>query len=193
MQGLMSKKEVQKALELLFGGSFSCYDETLQYLQTSGIKKAFRSKAMLYHPDKAQEGQEMVAFHELQDAYELLMSIKTDPKAELDKINQQKARPTRKQQPPSRKAKASSQTPRDRGDFYYRGQRLPRIPLRLGEYLYYSGRISWRMLIDAIVEQKKDSQRLFGEYFVRRGILNKEGLRNVLNAMDRHNLTVGRP
>lgn len=198
MQGLMSKKEVQKALEILFGGGFSCYDETLQYLQTSGIKKAFRSKAMLYHPDRAQEGQEMVAFHELQDAYQLLMSLKEDPQAGIRILEEERreARSRQPKAPPRGHEKAQSggmktPSPRNKGDFFYRGQRLPRIPLRLGEYLYYSGRISWRMLIDAIVEQKKDSNRLFGEYFIKRGLLTKRGLRGILNAMERHNIAMG--
>jgi hypothetical protein len=46
-------------------------------------------------------------------------------------------------------------------ELFYRGQ-IPRRRLRLAEYLYYSGRVSWQSLINAIVWQRMAKPK-FGE------------------------------
>jgi len=46
-------------------------------------------------------------------------------------------------------------------ELFYRGQ-IPRRKLRLAEFLYYSGRVSWQSLINAIVWQRLEEPK-FGE------------------------------
>lgn len=176
---MIGSGDINRAMAILFGEDFSCNEGTFQYLQPSGIKKAFRAKAMLYHPDHAATNQmeeKLIAFHELQSAYQLLMDLKLQPA-------NQNAR-TRS----SVNAEKPKQKPGE--DFFYRGQKLPRVKLRLGEYLYYSGFISWKTLIDAIVEQRKGGNRLFGEYFIRKGMINRQNLNHFLQEMRRHNFSL---
>lgn len=184
---MIGSGDINRAMAILFGDDFSCNEGTFQYLQPSGIKKAFRSKAMLYHPDHAAYNrveQNLIAFHELQSAYQLLMDLKQQPAAQ--KVRNRHSggsdnTPRPKKRPPARPPEE---------DFYYRGQRLPQVKLRLGEYLYYSGYISWRTLIEAIVDQRKGGNRLFGEYFVRKGMISRENMVHFLQEMRRHNFSL---
>ena len=57
---------------------------------------------------------------------------------------------------------------------------IPNRKLRLGEFLYYSGKISWKELISAITWQKQNLHNnkniLFGIYFIKKGILTTSEL-----------------
>jgi len=193
---MAASNDVIKAMSILFGDEFFCSENTLQYIQPSGIKKAFRSKALLYHPDHASKATEtevkqVVAFHELQDAYQLLMDLKQKKIC----IQQQVRQSTPNHSHPTARSRNVKKSPRpqqkraDR-DFFYSGKNLPHATLRIGEFLYYSGRISWHTLIDAIVEQRRCGNRLFGEYFIKQNILTRAELMRTLQQMRRHNFSL---
>ncbi len=65
-----------------------------------------------------------------------------------------------------------------RGPQFHRGS-IPEGRLRLAEYLYYSGRISWRTLVDAIAWQRAQRPTL-GRIAVDWGHLNELDVREVL-------------
>ncbi|MBF0345290.1 MAG: hypothetical protein HQL06_13805 [Nitrospirae bacterium] len=63
--------------------------------------------------------------------------------------------------------------------FSYQLKNLPRRKLRIGEFLYYSGIVSWKDLIAAIVWQSKQRQRM-GEIAIRWGWLTEEKILELL-------------
>ncbi|MBF0537797.1 MAG: DnaJ domain-containing protein [Nitrospirae bacterium] len=63
--------------------------------------------------------------------------------------------------------------------YAYQSKNLPRRKLRIGEFLYYAGIVSWKDLIAAIVWQSKQRQRM-GEIAVRWGWLNEEKIVELL-------------
>ena len=66
---------------------------------------------------------------------------------------------------------------------------LPQKKLRLGEFLYYSGKINSKELTAAIAWQKRNTNRkiLFGLYFVKFGILSSAELGFSLFKLNVHN------
>jgi curved DNA-binding protein CbpA len=71
----------------------------------------------------------------------------------------------------------------NREELYYRGA-LPRRSLRFAEFLYYSGTISWRSLIGAILWQRLGRPR-FGEIAFELRAITGEELRRLLQSKRR--------
>lgn len=57
---------------------------------------------------------------------------------------------------------------------------LPQRPLQLGQFLYYSGAVSWRQLIDALVWQRRQ-RPLIGQLAVAWGLMTREQIADVLS------------
>lgn len=74
-----AEKELFRACEIIFGPELNITRDFLEYLQISGIKTAYRKRAMETHPDRyAANGnlllsQDTRLFHAVQEAYENLM------------------------------------------------------------------------------------------------------------------------
>ena len=204
----INHQELVSACYTLFGPLFHFSEKSLDYIQTSGIKSAYREKAKLYHPDRSTiigESKDYLAarFNELTNAYKLLLDCIKNPvqisfSSTVKNYNYYKKN--------------------DKKDFYYSGA-IPNRRLRFGEYLYYSKVISWNTLISAIVAQYKKRPRLgelavklnyldfervtsiikevsylekFGEAAVRVGLLNTKQLENILNIQKGYNMPIGR-
>jgi hypothetical protein len=56
---------------------------------------------------------------------------------------------------------------------------LPRRPLRFAEFLYYSGRVSWRNLVEAVAWQRRQRPAI-GRIAVEWGHLSDEEVRQIL-------------
>ena len=82
---------------------------------------------------------------------------------------------------------ARTYTERRGGALYYRGP-VPHRRLRLAEYLYYSGRVSWQSLISALVWQKA-SQPRFGELARDLRSISAQDLAKILGSRLRHEHT----
>lgn len=78
-------------------------------------------------------------------------------------------------------------TERRNGALYYRGP-MPRRRLRLAEYLYYTGRVSWQSLISALVWQRA-SQPRFGELARDLRNISSHDLVKILGSRLRHEHT----
>lgn len=146
--------ELANACFLIYGPLFHFSDETLEYLKPSGIKSAYREKAKILHPDssslKNKSKQELsVLFNELNNAYKFLLEylkVRTKFKNNIcDKLNLIED--------------INNISYKNKKDFFYSGQ-MPKRKLRLGEYLYYSKKISWKTLINAIVTQYKTRPKI---------------------------------
>jgi hypothetical protein len=211
----VTKKELINACSVLFGNEVDVSVDFLKYLQKSGLKAAYRKRALETHPDRAMALAEQAIsleerFKEVNLAYSKLVEFIEYPW----RFTLEESPPLRTHSHTSvrRKAKpaarpAAGKTRRYSQENMFRGFRehfwqcdLPQKKLLFGRYLYYSGIISSRTLIEAIVWQKKQrpavggiatqwdwlnhrdimkilSQRKpgekFGECALRRGYLNR--------------------
>ncbi|MRR16556.1 MAG: J domain-containing protein [Deltaproteobacteria bacterium] len=150
----VSRQDLFKACASLFGTDIDVSVEFLRYLKPSGVKAAYRKKAMETHPDRAAvtsgEADFMAdQFKEISQAYQVLQEFLAAPwKYSLTENGRLYARRERPPRPAARR-KSSPET----GEPLYAG-RMPQRRLLFGQYLYYSGQISLSTLIKAIVWQR---------------------------------------
>ncbi len=145
-----------KACRILFGEEVLLNRQFLEYIQDSGVKTAYRQKALTTHPDRVihlnpkiqQESKELFVI--VTEAYQELMSFL---KARDDK---------RVEIAGSDSAYVDSGINNNYNLYrFYKGQ-LPKRELLFAEFLYYSGNVPWKAFIDAIVWQRKLRPR-FGD------------------------------
>ncbi|MFO7985846.1 MAG: J domain-containing protein [Desulfatiglandaceae bacterium] len=148
---VLSMTEANKACDILFGPQVNASLDFFKYLQPSGLKAAYRKKVLETHPDRAstigEDRHKMTErFLEATLAYNnLLPIIKSNGAVLLHNPAGMKKRPQRRyERKPDHAAPA---------DHFYTGV-LPKKNLMIGQFLYYSGMISWKTLIEAIVWQR---------------------------------------
>ncbi len=166
----VSRQDLFKACESLFGTDIDVSVEFLRYLKPAGVKAAYRKKAMETHPDRAvvTSGRADLLtdrFKEISLAYKLLLEFLSAPwKYSLDEkgaLYQRRSAPRRAEPAAQARPAARPETfagarktpPRPPAEPMYSG-RMPMRRLLLGQYLYYSGHISLSQLIRAIVWQR---------------------------------------
>ena len=141
------------------------------------IKKEFRKKAMLYHPDRAallgeNKGQLEEKFKQISDAYGILKSALTNnyivikspassPKQHANvnfssPIDPSFVRPAASNRHFSGNTRAFR---KPKKSFFHKGM-VPLRRLRFGEFLFYKQVISWHTLIQAIVWQHRVRPRI---------------------------------
>ncbi len=159
----VSRQDLFKACESLFGTDIDVSVEFLQYLKPAGLKAAYRKKALETHPDRAVivSGQPDFLekrFKEVSLAYQMLLEFLAAPwMYSLDEkgalyVRKQPPRPARPASPAARPA-ARPKTNKPFAEPFYAG-RMPTRRLLFGQYLYYGGHISLSTLIKAIVWQR---------------------------------------
>ena len=148
----LSIPEVFDACGLLFGSKVEISLDFLKYLDLSGLRSAYRKKALETHPDRARalgrdEAKMSDRFREVTLAYERLIPI----------VNNKGAVPLQGQSSVKKnneKTNAGHQAKRHFSDLFYTKE-IPKRELLLGQFLYYSGLISWRTLMRAITWQRR--------------------------------------
>ncbi|MCK4911129.1 MAG: J domain-containing protein [Thermodesulfovibrionales bacterium] len=182
---MMRETELYKACNILFGSDVDVSFDFLQYIQPSGIKSAYRKLARLTHPDHAAGGVEDAGaerFIEANWAYESLNAFIThrDRRA-VRGMFRGAGRDTVRRPASRRRRRKYSRTAqgRPRGN-YYNGV-MPLRKLMFGEFLFYSGEVSWEALIKAIVWQRGQRPRL-GDMASRWGWLSGEDVIQVLRS-----------
>lgn len=217
METVAAEKELFHSCEIIFGPELTISREFLDYLQLSGIKSAYRKRAMETHPDRAALENDRVQrqrhdlFHSVQEAYETLITFLEakekgyclPPPARQAQPRTQPFRPAPAKPPrprpahakqgasgPRPQARAGGQTKADfrnassrpavfwDTESLYQGP-LPNRRLLLGHFLYYSGLINWRTIIQALIWQRTERPRL-GEIGRRFGLLNEEDVVEIL-------------
>ena len=209
METVAAEKELFRSCEIIFGPELTISREFLDYLQLSGIKSAYRKRAMETHPDRAALENDRVQrqrhdlFHSVQEAYENLTAFLDakekgyclPPPARQAPAKAQPPRPAspkpqRPQQANPKPGKTHAQTKGGFGntssqpsvfwdtESLYQGP-LPNRRLLLGHFLYYSGLINWRTIIQALIWQRTERPRL-GEIGQRFGLLNEEDVVHIL-------------
>ncbi|MCX5865040.1 MAG: J domain-containing protein [Deltaproteobacteria bacterium] len=215
METVAAEKELFRSCEIIFGPELTISREFLDYLQLSGIKSAYRKRAMETHPDRAAlenarvQRQHHELFHSVQEAYEKLITFldakekgyclplparpRTQPprpappkphRTQQARPNQDPARPRPQPKPGGTHTTADFRSTASQPSVFwdteslYQGQ-VPNRRLLLGHFLYYSGLINWRTIIQALIWQRTERPRL-GEIGQRFGLLNDADVVQIL-------------
>jgi hypothetical protein len=191
-----TSSELFQACETIFGPDVKVSDDFLEYLQPIGIKTAYRKRAFETHPDRAMAlgafaGDLNTAFINIQEAYERLLSFvetkdgrnvsapyfngfKTQQEPSYQNTRQHKGGQKKGHNNPKHANKKYKSHP----DHFYTGS-VPKGNLMLGQFLYYSGLISWRTLIEAICWQRRQ-RPLIGQIAMAWGLVSSQDVIRIL-------------
>jgi len=164
--------EMFDACHILFGPEVEVNEQFLQYLQISGLKSAYRKKVFETHPDRALIlGKDRAAMNELFKkvamAYRKLnFMVRTNEKAAscLQKKCHEGA---------IKKSSFSCLS-----ESFYAGA-VPQRKLLIGQFLYYSGVISWSSLIKALTWQRMQ-RPLIGQIAQKWGMLSSLDIQEII-------------
>lgn len=176
----VTSTDLVRACQILFSPETSVSLAFVQNLDPSTLKTAYRKKALETHPDRARalgvhEQIQTKRFREVKRAYEVLLPV-TEKTVTVAFPGQNRPRPQAKRaETPHEKPRY---TTRNKTSSYYRGC-VPNHSLRLGQYLYYSGIITWRHLIDAISWQRRVKPR-YGQIALEWNILDHQQIMDIL-------------
>ena len=167
--------DLLSACSLLFGPDVHVSLDFVKIIEPPALKAQYRKKAFEFHPDRARslgvnEIELSEKFKELTQAYETVNSaIRNGPDNNWADLG----RPPR----------ARSNNPKRPGEGFaqrtYKGP-LPQRSLLIGQFLYYTGIISWQTLMEAVIWQKRQ-RPLFGQIAVEWGILTPADVVRILN------------
>jgi hypothetical protein len=184
-------KDLYRACSILFGPGVDVSVDFLFYIQPSGIKSAYRRRALATHPDRAAgSGVDALRlstdqFIETHWAYERLLKFVTKrdrmgatapahPARQAREARAARPRPAAPR--PHTATGGARSTARPKGHYYK--TRIPARRMQFGEYLYYAGHVPWETLIKAIVWQRAQRPRL-GDLALKRGWLEPWHLKAV--------------
>lgn len=189
-----SHHELFTSCRILFGTELQCSPEFLDYLQISGVKSAFRRRAMETHPDRLSANRHTTtahdgsSFHLVRAAYENLLGFLRDKETHApppwDKHD--RYRPTAPNfsndphpiRPIILPEEVLSRTGLTTTEHYYVGD-LPERVLLFGHFLYYSGLANWRTVARILTWQRTERPRL-GELGLRHRLLDHEDIALIL-------------
>jgi len=157
--------DVEAALELIFGAERPACTQGEGFRQE--VREAFRRRALETHPDRAQalgrsEASLAEDFRHILEAYQIL--------------SREEAAPTPPRPVAQRARERASRPPRD----HLHRAPLPHRQLLFAEFLYYSGRASWRNLVEAVAWQRRQRPAI-GRIAVEWGHLSDEEVREILD------------
>jgi len=170
-----SEREVFNACQVLFGSNVSVSVDFLKYLQPAGLKTAFRKKVLETHPDRAKvvgiddEGIMNERFREVVHAYEKLSPLIEAEKRYILREGGIKTDTWRERQ-------------KKNVDHFYEGF-FPKRKLLIGQFLYYSGVISWRTLIKAIACQRRQRPSI-GQIALDWNFISSYDIKRILTGRD---------
>jgi hypothetical protein len=186
----ITESDVVQACQTLFGKDVDISRDFLSYVQPSGVKSAYRKKAKETHPDLFAADpppvQQMKTglFREILRAYDVLnLFFKQREEGAWNSAprvfrRHRQGREERQTAPPSGTTGASQG-----GTSYYRGS-VPIRTLQIGQYLYYRGKISFEMLINALIWQRKQRPSL-GDIALRWGLIDPGGIKQISGSRER--------
>lgn len=162
-----------KSCRILFGEDIKLTPQFLSYIQESGVKTAFRQKALMTHPDRLIHLSDVEKSEKRELFYQITSSYK-------ELLNYLKARDNNKVKVITEGWYNNDNLTKDKYNLYryYQGN-LPRRELLFAEFLYYSGNVPWKAYIDSIVWQRSQRPR-FGEIARNWNYLSKEHIEFLL-------------
>ncbi len=170
---MISMFELSEACRVLFGPEVVVSVDFLKYLQPEGLRSAYRKKALETHPDRSSAVEKSEQHTNDRFIEATLAYHKLRPLIGGNTLFQLENR---------RKETAHGQkTTKRKEDFSYpiSTKNIPKRKLLIGQFLYYSGLISWQTLIDAIVWQRKQRPRI-GEIALEWKMLSVEDVQRIL-------------
>jgi hypothetical protein len=188
--------DVVNACRVLFGPQIHVDGKFLAQLNAVALRRLFHKRAMEVHPDRAASlgrSPDRLAedFKGIEAAYRVLclhLAKQAEGPHEIEESVGPRC-PSPAPRRPRGRRKATPSAPRSRSphrratsarvrnkpavrDHFWYGP-MPTRSLRLGEYLYYLGRISWRELIQALVWQAQQRPK-FGQAAMELGYLDPQ-------------------
>ncbi len=157
---MLSMFEVSEACRVLFGPEIEVSVDFLKYLQPEGLKSAYRRKALETHPDRSNAFQKDERRMNDRFIEATLAYHKLKPLVGGDMPFQPKKR-------------------RENFSYPIIPKNIPKRKLLIGQFLYYSGLISWQTLIDAIVWQRRQRPRI-GDIALEWKMLSKMDVQRIL-------------
>lgn len=167
-----------RACSVLFGSDVPVNHDFLSYIQTSGVKSAFRQRALVTHPDRVvfldetAQRQSTEQFIETTWAYKQLLDFITNRENGSFSL---KNRPAANSEPSGKEYHETNRYVR-----YYNGP-MPKRILLFGEYLYYKRTVPWKAFIQSIVWQRQLRPR-FGDVACRWRYLTEEDVRFLITS-----------
>ena len=157
------------AFRTLFQGESGPPSDPLAGLLLADLKVAFKRRALRCHPDRAlalgRSPKELEKeFISITHAYNVLARSLANPNASV---------PAEGASSPRRSGSGRT------GPDHHWAQPIPSNVLKLGQFLFYSGRISWRNLIESLTWQRKQ-RPLFGQIALGWGYATPEEIRAML-------------
>jgi len=180
----MPTHELAEAYRALFQVEGLLAPSRLTALTPAELKSAFRSRALQTHPDRAPLlGEDEKTLRErftiVAAAYRRLQTFLSRG---APRVTGSSGQPPVGWQPGSAfgsRRRKSGRHPRPAAaDHFFEGE-TPDRGLLLGEFLYFSGAISWRALIDAITWQRQQ-RPLIGELAAQLGLLTPSEVAEIL-------------
>jgi hypothetical protein len=162
-----------RACKILFDPELKPSQDFLRDLEPLALKSAYRKKVFETHPDRAKtlgksQGEMHRRFGQVVRAYQLLNPVvEGDPEFVIQKPS--------KPQKQQKSARSKHKKPRH---LFHRGA-LPERELLLGQFLYYSGIIPWKTLINAIVWQRMQ-RPLLGQIACQWNMLTDDEVQKIL-------------
>lgn len=178
------------ACKKIFGHHINVSYDFLNYLQPDGVKTAFRKKAFETHPDRAMVLDSLTRdlnaeFIDVRLAYEtllLFLETKNDGYLKDHSFFCKNAQNFYDERHIHRKNKNKQHRQHSKNknisDHFYNGN-LPPGNLMFGQFLYYSGLISWRTLIEAICWQRRQ-RPLIGQIAVSWDLISTRDVARIL-------------
>ncbi len=179
MKFVISKAKLIYDCCLLFDSKIFNYVSFVSNLSLLELKTAYRKKAFYTHPDRAcvlgkcKETMEK-DFMRITTAYENLNSIIKDNSKYVIKDDD-----VAKKKHTSFVSRQKQFKKRKRSDHFYTGD-MPKRKLLIGQFLYYSGWISWQTLLDALQWQRKQ-RPIVGKIALDWGILSLSEIQVILS------------
>lgn len=176
MPNILYHQDILNAYNVIFGPVVGVSIDTIMGIRPLVLKTAYRKKALETHPDRyiitGKMKKEMnEEFIELNLAYETLQTALKNfspaVKNNSDSINKEQ-----------KKKSSNTGNIKNPADHFYRGL-LPQRKLLIGQFLYYSGVVSWKTLIDALARQKMQRPPV-GQIALKWGILSKKEIHAIL-------------
>jgi len=186
MKTELCSSKLYHACHVLFGSRVDVSAGFLRYLQMPGLKAAYRERALETHPDRAIALARLPAdleerFKEVSAAYRDIHDYLENPrrfKLIYDPFRERPYQPSERMR--TRAGKQTKRTgPSPEGVQRHFMGTLPKKELLFGQFVYYSGYIPYRQLIDAILWQKI-RRPLVGHIALRRGWLYEDQIREIL-------------
>jgi hypothetical protein len=162
--GIGEGRDMEQSLDLLFGANRP--DRLQGEAFRREVREAFRRRALETHPDRAQalgrsEASLAEDFRHILEAYQVLSREDASPAP----------RPVAR-----RSREHASRPPRD----HIHHASMPHRTLLFAEFLYYSGRASWRNLVEAVAWQRRQRPAI-GRIAVEWGHLSDDEVREILD------------